>query len=118
MMREGKIIEISDDIFRLAKAQHKFDYYLMIKLDLTMVAIVGDNHYYRVESSKGKFVWNHMMMDLYLGYEVNVDIRYDFKIKIDTSEAIFEIIESSIDDDRCTNKNLLYIWNKIMEKEM
>lgn len=111
-----KVMEIPKDIIVSVNVQSEFEYYLYIKFDLERVAIKGYTYYFRVESSKGNFAWNHKMMNLHLGYEVDVETRYDLKMEINPNDAHFEIIESSIIDERCNEDHLLYIWNKIMEK--
>lgn len=116
MMLEGKIIEISKDVIITANTQIQFDRYLMKRFGLKKVATIGYTCYYRVEESRGNFVWNHSMMNLHLGHEVDVETRYDLKIEINPKNVEFMILKSSIEHPKCNNEYLLDVWNKIMDK--
>ena len=116
MFGKGETIEVSKEVVIRAKTRIQFDTYMLKRFGLKCVAQVGHTKYYRVEESKGNFVWKHMMMNLHIGHEVEVETRYDLKIEINDYDGEFMILESSMEHNRCNNEYLLDVWNKIVEK--
>jgi len=112
----GEVIKIPKDVVIRAKSSIQFDTYMLRRFGLICVAQVGYTKYYRVEESKGNFVWKHMMMNLHIGHEVEVETRYDLKIEINDYDGEFMILESSMEHHRCNDEYLLDVWNKIVEK--